>query len=84
MAVSGIGVQPVEGRWSAAQWSGDPLQPINAVTGAAGPGVWSGDLSAYLAVPKEGTLKRGASATVVRGDGAALKRAATPGLVRAD
>jgi hypothetical protein len=67
MAAAGVGVQPVEGRWSAAQWSGDPAQPRNALTGASGAGVWSGDPNLYSTLSSgEVFLKRAQPLALVR------------------
>jgi hypothetical protein len=62
---AGIGVQPVEGRWDAALWDGDPSQP--QFNGFPGPGVWDGDSSIYVAV-QSGKLvsKRQVSMQAVR------------------
>lgn len=64
MAASGIGVQPVEGRWDAAIFDGDPAQAVV--------GVWDGDAGIYqpsaVALKIQGTLKRAATATLVRAD----------------
>lgn len=83
MTVPGIGVMPVEGRWDAGCWDGDPSQ-TTASTGLTQVGVWDGNpsLFAFVGTPTQ-QLKRQAQTALVRDtSGNVLKRQSQTSFVR--
>lgn len=73
----GLGTQPVEGRWDAGRWDGDPAQTAPLGIGAGtGPGVWDGDsrvIVTIISLPLI-NLKRTPPISLVRSAPENLKR----------